>query len=705
MKRTHRLLSFMTAASVLALAFAVPVSAADNAVKYAAAAEAAAPAAASTDVTATPYYPDYNPWITDDEGHMFNRGTNALWEVRLEIKNYPKTAFAVGEEFNTDGLQVFMIEQRRFNQKDYDVTPVLNIETDYDANTEGTYTVKLSTDYQNGEAHTDDEITYEVTVSSAVTTMSTEATGTVTGLTETTATTAATRITQLTNISVGTTQTSKTTRSGVTTYDTTGDAYGGSSGTRLTTTMIELEPVNLEVGDSIVVDVCEDPDQVLYVQYARDLNPGLISNVGYEYSECYVRVYFHALKTGATTVEVLLCDGRTFLIPVIISNPGAVTTAVTMYVGEEITVPVFTIPYGVEVNDVSIYGDSCINLNRNRMEYDELARALNMHITADAPGQADIIVTLSSGTTFVFHIVAEIRLTANTAETVMYVGDVSELRLTCPLDKESGQLVTDGEPQARTTGEIVEARYKGITTEFGNPFFTFELKALKEGYCGINYWLDGETLAYCLYHVLPADQRPETTTSVTTTTRSDDFGTGTYPTAVTSFSVGQTETILYTCATYPGGSFNTLVKPTASVLYGHLKVTVSDILGSANSPYFCITIEALEPGTDLVTISGQAVPMHLYYQVLPETSSSSTVVSSASTTTTVTGDRVPIRGDANDNGVVELNDVVQLAKAIAGIENLSVSGARSCDLDGKEGLGEGDLKIMIRYFAGIIQKL
>ena len=188
MKRKHRVLSVLTAAStlVMLLGSAMP------AVSAAEIAEEASPAAEPV-VTTSPYYPEHNPWITDDEGHTHYAGTNALQECRLEIKNYPQTAFAVGEEFNTNGLQVFLIEQRRFNQKDYDVTPVLNIETDYDANTEGTYTVKLSTDYINGEAYTDDVITYEVTVSSSVTTGPSESGTTTTVLpgtsTETTAVT------------------------------------------------------------------------------------------------------------------------------------------------------------------------------------------------------------------------------------------------------------------------------------------------------------------------------------------------------------------------------------------------------------------------------------------------------------------------------------------------------------------------------------
>ncbi len=127
-----------------------------------------------TDVTTSPYYPEYNPWYTDPEtGNTYYMGTNAYRETRLEIVEYPRTEFLLGEPLNTDGLKVFMIEQRNYNQKDYDVSNLLNIETDYDPNTSGTYTVYVSTDYTNGEAATDVILSYEVTVLECVYTVTT----------------------------------------------------------------------------------------------------------------------------------------------------------------------------------------------------------------------------------------------------------------------------------------------------------------------------------------------------------------------------------------------------------------------------------------------------------------------------------------------------------------------------------------------------
>lgn len=134
------------------------------------------------DVTTSPYYPEYNPWYTDPvTGNTYYRGTNAYLETRLEIVEYPQTEFLLGQPLNTDGLKVFMIEQRNYNQKDYDVSAVLNLETDYDPNTPGTYTVYVSTDYKSGEAGTDVVLSYEVTVLECVYTAPTEITSTTPG--------------------------------------------------------------------------------------------------------------------------------------------------------------------------------------------------------------------------------------------------------------------------------------------------------------------------------------------------------------------------------------------------------------------------------------------------------------------------------------------------------------------------------------------
>ncbi len=118
----------------------------------------------SATVTTSPYYPEYDPWVTDADGNRYYVGTNAYQETVLKIMEYPQTTFALGEAFNTNGLKVYMIEYRNYNQRDYDVSEVLHIETDYDPNTPGQYTVYVSTDYTCGEAKTDVVLTYHVDV-------------------------------------------------------------------------------------------------------------------------------------------------------------------------------------------------------------------------------------------------------------------------------------------------------------------------------------------------------------------------------------------------------------------------------------------------------------------------------------------------------------------------------------------------------------
>ena len=62
------------------------------------------------------------------------------------------------------------MEDRSWNDVYYDVTGELNIETDYDPNTPGEYTVYLSTDYAGNEGGAEDAISYTVQVNGELTT-------------------------------------------------------------------------------------------------------------------------------------------------------------------------------------------------------------------------------------------------------------------------------------------------------------------------------------------------------------------------------------------------------------------------------------------------------------------------------------------------------------------------------------------------------
>ncbi len=176
-------------------------------------------------VTTSPYYPEYNPWITDEAGESYYVGTNAYCETRLTMVSKPdRDTFALGEPLDLSGLKVFMTEYRNYNQRDYDVTPVLEIETDYDPNVAGYYTVRVYTDYTCGQAGTTESLEWIVQVSEdyIYTTVPEENTGVGT----TTLPAAGTKITTTTT----TTTTTRTTVTTTTTGDlrTQGDCNGDS---------------------------------------------------------------------------------------------------------------------------------------------------------------------------------------------------------------------------------------------------------------------------------------------------------------------------------------------------------------------------------------------------------------------------------------------------------------------------------------------
>ena len=86
-------------------------------------------------------------------------------------------------------------------------------------------------------------------------------------------------------------------------------------------------------------------------------------------------------------------------------------------------------------------------------------------------------------------------------------------------------------------------------------------------------------------------------------------------------------------------------------------------------------------------------------------STETTTSTTSSTSDSGTTGKTAVRGDADENGAVELRDAISLAKAIAGTEDLSVQGAKNCDLDGEAGLSGGDLTVMLQYLAGSIDTL
>lgn len=123
-----------------------------------------------SEVTSAQQDPNYSPFFTDENGNTYNRGTNACCGYYLYIVRKGRTEFAVGEELDTTGLQVFLVEDRSWNDVYYDVTSQLTITSNYDPNTPGDYEVSLFTDYAAQEGKAEKPVTYTVTVTPAMTT-------------------------------------------------------------------------------------------------------------------------------------------------------------------------------------------------------------------------------------------------------------------------------------------------------------------------------------------------------------------------------------------------------------------------------------------------------------------------------------------------------------------------------------------------------
>ncbi len=101
--------------------------------------------------------------VFDEEGHY--RGTDALQDVYLYMTELPQMKFKGGEGFNYDGLKLMVVEQRRFNTYWHDVTGLARVETNFDMTKAGTYTVKVTVDYDIPEWGEDiDPYYYDITV-------------------------------------------------------------------------------------------------------------------------------------------------------------------------------------------------------------------------------------------------------------------------------------------------------------------------------------------------------------------------------------------------------------------------------------------------------------------------------------------------------------------------------------------------------------
>ena len=119
------------------------------------------------------YTPEYQPWISDENGSYYFCGTNDYQSSALRILQYPKREYAVGEPLSTEGLKVSLTEYRLFNQCEADVSDCLQIMTDYDPDTPGEYIVYIRTDYIRNMFRCNDYLFYTVRVDENLTTAET----------------------------------------------------------------------------------------------------------------------------------------------------------------------------------------------------------------------------------------------------------------------------------------------------------------------------------------------------------------------------------------------------------------------------------------------------------------------------------------------------------------------------------------------------
>ncbi len=246
---------------------------------------------------------NYSPWFTDEYGNTYNRGTNASISTTLEIAAYPQTVFDLGETFQTDGLKVYMINQRSWTTVTYDVSGALKIYTNFDAYTPGTYTVKIYTDYSGYEAKTSDCVTYEVTV---------RAGGTVPYYDETDTTTTATTATTATYTTTETTTTATTVSTGTT-------AWGGWDIADVPDVAATTQYVNAEVG-GIATLVIENPPANATVTEVVSSDEKIVKLYEIDYLGDVISIHTAELNAGYAYVLATLSTGERYLFLITINQ-------------------------------------------------------------------------------------------------------------------------------------------------------------------------------------------------------------------------------------------------------------------------------------------------------------------------------------------------------------------------------------------------
>ena len=253
---------------------------------------------------------NYSPWFTDEQGNTYSRGTNASLSTYLVIEELPQTSFLLGEAFSTEGLKVFMVNQRTWTTVTYDVSDQLCIYTDYDADTPGTYTVKVYTDYSGYQASTDEPVSYEVTVAADGTAPWEE-----TDITTT-----------VTTVTTGTTFSTETT-----TMTTPGTAIcsDGWQTTEMTTVVATTQYVEALVDDVFTLVIMDPPANATVTEVISS-NEKIVELYEIDYYETVISIHTVEQSAGYAYVLATLSTGEKYLFFISVNDRLVITTSETI---------------------------------------------------------------------------------------------------------------------------------------------------------------------------------------------------------------------------------------------------------------------------------------------------------------------------------------------------------------------------------------
>jgi hypothetical protein len=127
------------------------------------------------------------------------------------------------------------------------------------------------------------------------------------------------------------------------------------------------------------------------------------------------------------------------------------------------------------------------------------------------------------------------------------------------------------------------------------------------------------------------------------------------------------------------------------------KIVNVEEMGEMNPHYQNITIELLKAGTTTltaVTPDGRTLTRTITAISVETTIACSEVPSSTTTTTTTVVNK---KGDLNDDGKVDILDVIRLNKSLLGVEQLTDAQTAAADVDGNGKVESNDSLLILKY--------